>query len=299
MKGDKIHPATRTFQALRIRVNDELGEIRSLLASAPSLLKPGGRLVLISFHSLEDRLVKDAFREAGRVGIFEVLTKKPVIAAEQEQMRNPRSRSAKLRAAERQGPGNGRQVQRRQEVGGAMATMGMAEQGTVIGIGMRTGTATGSMSNPAQARALCNRELFELQKRARRGPTPEVFFVKHIDNSRIVKADDPERRREMRTFAATMGLLFVLVMVYVWQHFSAIEVGYQIETQKQQVEQMREQNRQLRLAEAQLSDPGRIDQIARQLGLGAPQPGQMIRPDGSGSNVPVLAQASTPSLPVN
>ena len=100
MKGDKIHPATRTFQALRIRVNDELGEIRTLLASAPSLLKPGGRLVLISFHSLEDRLVKDAFRDAGRQGIYEVLTKKPVIASEQEQMRNPRSRSAKLRAAE-------------------------------------------------------------------------------------------------------------------------------------------------------------------------------------------------------
>jgi 16S rRNA (cytosine1402-N4)-methyltransferase len=104
MKGDKIHPATRTFQALRIRVNDELGEIRSLLKSAPSLLKPGGRLVLISFHSLEDRLVKDAFREAGHDGVFEVLTKKPVVAEEQEQMRNPRSRSAKMRAAERLGP---------------------------------------------------------------------------------------------------------------------------------------------------------------------------------------------------
>jgi len=104
MKGDKIHPATRTFQALRIRVNDELGEIRSLLESAPSLLKPGGRLVLISFHSLEDRLVKDAFREGGRDGIYEVLTRKPVVAAEQEQMRNPRSRSAKLRAAARLGP---------------------------------------------------------------------------------------------------------------------------------------------------------------------------------------------------
>jgi 16S rRNA (cytosine1402-N4)-methyltransferase len=106
MKGDKIHPATRTFQALRIRVNDELGEIRTLLGSAPSLLKPGGRLVLISFHSLEDRLVKDALREAGRNRIFEVLTKKPVVAEEQEQMRNPRSRSAKLRAAEKQGTGN-------------------------------------------------------------------------------------------------------------------------------------------------------------------------------------------------
>jgi 16S rRNA (cytosine1402-N4)-methyltransferase len=103
MKGEKIHPATRTFQALRIRVNDELGEIRRLLGSAPSLLKPGGRLVLISFHSLEDRLVKDAFRDGGRDGIYKVLTKKPEIAGEQEQMRNPRSRSAKLRAAEKIG----------------------------------------------------------------------------------------------------------------------------------------------------------------------------------------------------
>ncbi len=101
MKGEKIHPATRTFQALRIRVNNELGEIESLLKSAPSLLKPGGRLVLISFHSLEDRLVKDAFRDGGRDGIYQVLTKKPVVAGEQEQMRNPRSRSAKLRAVEK------------------------------------------------------------------------------------------------------------------------------------------------------------------------------------------------------
>src|SRR6202046_189034 len=74
MKGDKIHPATRTFQALRIRVNNELGEIQSLLQSAGSLLKPGGRLVLISFHSLEDRLVKDAFRDCAEAKIFEVLT---------------------------------------------------------------------------------------------------------------------------------------------------------------------------------------------------------------------------------
>jgi 16S rRNA (cytosine1402-N4)-methyltransferase len=101
MKGDKIHPATRTFQALRIRVNHELLEIQSLLKSAGSLLKPGGRLVLISFHSLEDRLVKDAFREWGREKKFEVLTKKPVVAGEQEQMRNPRSRSAKMRAAQK------------------------------------------------------------------------------------------------------------------------------------------------------------------------------------------------------
>jgi len=108
MKGDKIHPATRTFQALRIRVNDELGEIRTLLESAPSLLKPGGRLVLISFHSLEDRLVKDAFRDGGRDGVYEVLTKKPVTASEDEERRNPRSRSAKMRAAQRLVMGSGK-----------------------------------------------------------------------------------------------------------------------------------------------------------------------------------------------
>jgi len=106
MKQEKIHPATRTFQALRIRVNDELGEIRSLLESAPALLKTGGRLVVISFHSLEDRLVKDDFRERGRDGTYEVLTRKPVTASEEEIDRNPRSRSAKMRAAEKQGAGN-------------------------------------------------------------------------------------------------------------------------------------------------------------------------------------------------
>jgi cell division protein FtsL len=174
-----------------------------------------------------------------------------------------------------------------------MATIPMAGQAAMFG------TEMGRVSNPSQARAQRNRELFDLQKRARRGPTPEVFFAKHIDNSRIVKADDPERRREMRTFTRIMSLLFVLVMVYVWQHFSAIEVGYQVETQKQQVAEMQEQNRQLRLQEAQYSNPVRIDQIARQLGLDAPRPGQMVRPDGSGSNAPVMAQASAPELPVN
>jgi 16S rRNA (cytosine1402-N4)-methyltransferase len=99
MKGDKIHPATRTFQALRIRVNSELAEIQSLLQSARSLLKPGGRVACISFHSLEDRLVKDAFRDAAKAGTMEILTKKPLIAGEEESRRNPRSRSAKLRGA--------------------------------------------------------------------------------------------------------------------------------------------------------------------------------------------------------
>jgi 16S rRNA (cytosine1402-N4)-methyltransferase len=101
MKQDRIHPATRTFQALRIYVNRELDEIRALLEAAPTLLKPSGRLVVISFHSLEDRIAKDSLREGAHRGIWEILTKKPAVAGEEETDRNPRSRSAKLRAAEK------------------------------------------------------------------------------------------------------------------------------------------------------------------------------------------------------
>ena len=98
-KGKKmIDPATRTFQALRIAVNDELGALDRLLAQLPACVKPGGRAVAISFHSLEDRRVKQAFRDST---MWTMLTKKPVTAAEDEERANPRSRSAKLRAARR------------------------------------------------------------------------------------------------------------------------------------------------------------------------------------------------------
>ena len=100
-KHERIHPATRTFQALRIFVNRELDDLKALLEAAPRVLKPGGRLVVISFHSLEDRIVKDAMREGAKDKHFRLLTKKPVMASEDEIDRNPRSRSAKMRAAER------------------------------------------------------------------------------------------------------------------------------------------------------------------------------------------------------
>ena len=147
-----------------------------------------------------------------------------------------------------------------------------------------------------QLAATGNRSVFDGQRRARRGPTPEVFFSKHLDNSRLVKADNPERRKEMRSFTIAMSVLFLMVMTYVWQHFSSIETGYAIEAQKLRVEHLREDNRQLRLNEAQLSDPDRIDHIARQLGLDAPQPGQVVRPDGSFTGEePVLAEAKIPA----
>ena len=111
----EIHPATRTFQALRMFVNEELREVADALVAAERTLKSGGRLVVISFHSLEDRIVKTFFAERGRVSApsrhqpeaaqaapsFRILTRKPVIADDDETSRNPRSRSAKLRAAER------------------------------------------------------------------------------------------------------------------------------------------------------------------------------------------------------
>ncbi len=101
-RGGKVHPATRTFQAIRIAVNDELGEIERTLPLLPKLLKPGGRVAMITFHSLEDRLVKDYLKEVsgyGEESELQVLTKKPIVADQSELFINPRARSAKLRAA--------------------------------------------------------------------------------------------------------------------------------------------------------------------------------------------------------
>jgi 16S rRNA (cytosine1402-N4)-methyltransferase len=114
-KPNDIHPATRTFQALRIFVNDELGELVAALTAAERVLKAGGRLAVVSFHSLEDRIVKSFLVSRGqtRAGSrhapevehaapsFQILTKRPVVADDDEVARNPRARSAKLRAAER------------------------------------------------------------------------------------------------------------------------------------------------------------------------------------------------------
>lgn len=136
-----------------------------------------------------------------------------------------------------------------------------------------------------------NARLFAEQQRLRRGPTLEVFFPKRIDNSRLVKAPDTVRIREMRIFAAAVTVLFSLVMFYGWQHFSSIEIGYNVEAKKQQLELLREQNRQLKLTEAELSQPNRIDNMARQMGLTEVQPQQVVRPaNGVESSAPALAQ---------
>jgi cell division protein FtsL len=147
-----------------------------------------------------------------------------------------------------------------------------------------------------------NASLMAAQRRARRGPTPEMLFARRLDNTRLVKADDPQRVREMRTFACAMALLFGLIMFYGWQHFMAIESGYRVESEKQQLQLLDEQNRQLRLTEAELGDPQRIDTMAKSLGLQAPHPGQVVRPDASiemnaDPSAPVLAEAH-PVFPV-
>ncbi|MEM1012069.1 MAG: 16S rRNA (cytosine(1402)-N(4))-methyltransferase RsmH [Planctomycetota bacterium] len=97
----KIDPATRTFMALRMAVNGELDAISSLLSAVPQVLAPGGRAAIISFHSGEDRLVKNVFRELASHGVVELVTKKPIVPSEEEIKRNPRSRSAKLRVVRR------------------------------------------------------------------------------------------------------------------------------------------------------------------------------------------------------
>jgi len=98
-RKSKIHPATRTFQALRMAVNDEAGALAALLDTAPDVLKPGGRFGVICFHSVEDKPVKLDFRRRKNERAYDIVTKKPITAGEQERMTNPRSRSAKLRVA--------------------------------------------------------------------------------------------------------------------------------------------------------------------------------------------------------
>lgn len=129
-------------------------------------------------------------------------------------------------------------------------------------------------------------------RRSVAGITPEFFFQKTIDNSRVVRVTDPARRREIRLFSASLAVLFLMVMFYAWQHFSAVEYGYKIEAQQTEYDRLTELNRTLKLEEARLKDPGRIDVLARQMGLEAPEPGQMVRLETDEPGSAVMAQMS-------
>src|SRR5262249_52358934 len=140
------------------------------------------------------------------------------------------------------------------------------------------------MITPVEARASARRSVA--------GITPEFYFQKTIDNSRLVKVSDPRRRRELRMFSAGVAALFLLVMIYAWQHFRSIEYGYRIEAQKTEHERLVEMNRTLKLEAASLRDPGRIDTLARRMGLESPEPGQVIRMNPDEAGAPVMARAT-------
>ena len=128
--------------------------------------------------------------------------------------------------------------------------------------------------------------------------TPEIYFSKPIDNSRLVKIEDPGRGREMKQFGFALGCLFLLVMTFAWQHFKAIEYVYNIEALRTQRNELTEMNHALRLEEASLRDPERIDQLARKMGLQTPQAGQVIRMDSAmpQNDMPVMARMTPVSV---
>jgi cell division protein FtsL len=128
--------------------------------------------------------------------------------------------------------------------------------------------------------------------------TPEVYFAKGIDNSRLVKVEDPTRGREMKQFAIALCCLFLLVMTYAFQHFKAIEYGYKIEILRSQRNSLAELNRALRLEEASLQDPQRIDVLARKMGLQSPQAGQVIHMDSAFQDSTTPVMASVTPIPV-
>jgi cell division protein FtsL len=134
------------------------------------------------------------------------------------------------------------------------------------------------------------REVFSSPRKSCWLGTPEIYFRKTIDNSRLVKVEDPRREREMKQFGLALCCLFLLVMGYGVQHFRAIEYGYKIEGLRSQREDLTNMNRALRLEEASLRDPERIDVMARKLGLQSPQPGQVQRMDATtDAGTPVMA----------
>lgn len=141
------------------------------------------------------------------------------------------------------------------------------------------------MITPVDSRAAVRRSVA--------GITPEFYFQKTIDNSRLVKVSDPQRRREIRIFSAAVAALFMVMMFYAWQHFSSIEYGYRIEAQKAERDRLVEVNRTLTLEAASLRDPGRIDALARKMGLASTQPGQVIRLNPEDVGAPIMAQATT------
>ena len=124
--------------------------------------------------------------------------------------------------------------------------------------------------------------------------TPEIYFSKAIDNSRLIKVEDPRRSKEMKQFGIALGCLFLLVMTYTWQHFKAIEYGYKVESLKSQRDQLLELNRALRLEDASLRSPDRIDRMAREMGMQPPQAGQIQSIESAlpDNGSPVIASAS-------
>jgi len=124
--------------------------------------------------------------------------------------------------------------------------------------------------------------------------TPEIYFRKRIDNSRLVRVEDPKREREMRMFGIALCFLFLLVMGYALQHFRAIEYGYKIEQLRSQREGLAGMSQALRLEEASLRDPERIDAMARKLGLQAPDPGQVIPMDAATDPATPVMASITP-----
>jgi hypothetical protein len=126
--------------------------------------------------------------------------------------------------------------------------------------------------------------------------TPEIYFSKAIDNSRLVKMEDPRRNREMKQFGTALACLFLLVFTYAWQHFKAIEYGYQIESAKRDYNSLTDMNHALRLEDASLRDPERIDVLARRMGLVPPEPGQVMRMDAASGDAQGPVMASNTSV---
>jgi hypothetical protein len=253
--------------ALRMAVNDEPGELDKLLEIGPELLKSGGRMVVISFMSIDDRKVKQKFKALEREGRATILTKHPLQPGEEERTQNPASRSAKLRALE-------------------MALLAERERKTMATLPTFF-QRTSETGFPALPDTQAERDPFQL----RALPQEDVFlYCKRIDNSRLVREADAQARGACWSAIGAACVLLVVLTGVLVPNVASTLAGYKLQALLVEERGLQAEKRAVDLQEAEMLSPQRLDKLAQGQNLVTPFPGQVVRLNAKGDNAVAMVK---------